>query len=329
MAARDDISIVTGHSSPGLALAPAPIGEGLGLLALTGSAAVHATFLLGLFVLQPSDAPGVAGENVIEVSVVAEQPAPAFDAAMLSLPAPDEPARPVFPVDLEKPQDAPPETAAELAAPAAQEADAAPAETVEFRLALAPPEEPDGLALPAPLPPAPDSAPAAPSPAPRSAEQSPARVTDAAPDKRRAATRPPAQQRSEAPSSATPPKTSAARQPQPRRDASLVLPQAVASDAPPPPGLDIAAFRAAVAQRVAGMKRYPPGARDRGEEGKPIVAFTLDRAGRLASVSLAKSSGHAELDAETLAMVRRAAPFPAPPPGAGLGFSLGVSFRLD
>lgn len=327
MAARDDISIVTSHAPPGMgALAPAPLGEGLGLLALTGSAAVHATFLLGLFVLQPSDAPGTAGENVIEVNVVADQNAAAFDAAALSLPPPDEPAPPVFPAELEELRDAPRATEAERPAPASQ-ADAAPPDPAEFRLALATPEEPDGLALPAPLPPAPDAAPSAPSPTPKAAEQAPHHATTPAPATRQAA--PSSTPQREAKPSATARPKAATREPQPRREASLAPERAIASDAPPPPGLDIAAFRAAVAQRVAGMKRYPPAARDRGEEGKPVVAFMLDRAGRLVSVSLAKSSGHADLDAETLAMVRRAAPFPAPPPGAGLGFSLGVNFRLD
>jgi TonB family protein len=93
-------------------------------------------------------------------------------------------------------------------------------------------------------------------------------------------------------------------------------------------GADVAAFRAGVAARVAAMKRYPPGARGRGETGRPVVAFQLSPSGALAGASLSRSSGHAELDAEALAMVRRAAPFPKPPSGAPRNFSIGVSFDL-
>ena len=63
-------------------------------------------------------------------------------------------------------------------------------------------------------------------------------------------------------------------------------------------------------------KRYPPGAQARGERGTVYVRFTIDASGNVQSVSLSRSSGHAELDQEVLAMVRRASPVPAPPPGA-------------
>jgi protein TonB len=55
--------------------------------------------------------------------------------------------------------------------------------------------------------------------------------------------------------------------------------------------------------------RRPP---SRGQQG-PRSAFTLSRSGG-ASQPLGGSSGHSALDAETLAMVRRAQPFPAFPP---------------
>ena len=93
-------------------------------------------------------------------------------------------------------------------------------------------------------------------------------------------------------------------------------------------GADIGAFRSAVAARVAAMKRYPAGARGRGETGRPVVAFSVSPAGGLGGVSLARSSGHGELDSEALSMVRRAAPFPRPPAGAPRSFSIGVSFDL-
>jgi colicin import membrane protein len=66
----------------------------------------------------------------------------------------------------------------------------------------------------------------------------------------------------------------------------------------------------------------------RGAEGSPVVSFSLDDAGRAFAVSLGRSSGHADIDAETLAMVRRAVPFPAPPRGAPHAFSAAISFQL-
>jgi TonB family protein len=96
----------------------------------------------------------------------------------------------------------------------------------------------------------------------------------------------------------------------------------------PVSGAQIAAFRLDVARRVAQLKRYPSGARQRGEIGAPKVTFALAPSGALASVSLTRSSGHGELDAEALSMVRRAAPFPKPPVGAPRSFSISVSFDL-
>ncbi|MGV8842244.1 MAG: energy transducer TonB family protein [Pseudomonas sp.] len=71
-------------------------------------------------------------------------------------------------------------------------------------------------------------------------------------------------------------------------------------------------------------KRYPNAARRRGAEGTSLVRFSLDGAGKVLSVSLAKSSGNAALDRATLAMIRRAQPLPAPPAELLKGGSLEV-----
>jgi TonB family protein len=85
-------------------------------------------------------------------------------------------------------------------------------------------------------------------------------------------------------------------------------------------------YKGLVFGRVARAKRYPDSARARGESGQAIVAFTVDDSGALTSVSLAQSSGFADLDAEALAMVRQVAPFPPPPPGADRSFAAAIAF---
>ena len=48
-------------------------------------------------------------------------------------------------------------------------------------------------------------------------------------------------------------------------------------------------------------------------QGVTRLAFRLDRRGRVVMSRIAQSSGSAALDQETLALIRRAQPFPAPP----------------
>ncbi|MBV8962350.1 MAG: TonB family protein [Hyphomicrobiales bacterium] len=89
------------------------------------------------------------------------------------------------------------------------------------------------------------------------------------------------------------------------------------------------AYRGIVIGHLASFKRYPPAARARGAQGSPAVSFTIDGSGRVMSVSLTRASGDPDIDAEIVAMVHRASPFPAPPPGAPHLFSAGVNFRLQ
>ena len=60
-------------------------------------------------------------------------------------------------------------------------------------------------------------------------------------------------------------------------------------------------------------KRYPRAAQARRQEGVAQVRFTIDRDGNVLSVRLDRSSGVPSLDEETVEMVRRASPLPAPP----------------
>jgi colicin import membrane protein len=82
---------------------------------------------------------------------------------------------------------------------------------------------------------------------------------------------------------------------------------------------------------VGGMlervKHYTETARQRRAKGIAIVGFILDESGQIRSVSLLRSSGEADLDVESVALVHRAAPFP-PPPGAHDSFAIEVAFGM-
>ena len=75
-------------------------------------------------------------------------------------------------------------------------------------------------------------------------------------------------------------------------------------------------------------KRYPGAARARGDEGVAQVRFSIDKAGNVLSAKLVKSSGSAQLDEEVVALVHRASPVPAPPPGAPLTITAPVRFNI-
>jgi protein TonB len=60
------------------------------------------------------------------------------------------------------------------------------------------------------------------------------------------------------------------------------------------------------------------------------VFFTIDRQGRLIDSRIVRSAGAAALDAEALALLDRAQPFPAPPPQlAGERVNLTVPIRFN
>jgi protein TonB len=74
----------------------------------------------------------------------------------------------------------------------------------------------------------------------------------------------------------------------------------------------IGQWEAQVTLRLADQRRFPPQAR--GQNGAAKVGFTIDRSGHLISATLIESTGSPLLDAEAIAMVKRAQPFPPPPP---------------
>ena len=90
------------------------------------------------------------------------------------------------------------------------------------------------------------------------------------------------------------------------------------------PGADRAtedSYKSLVFGLLERAKQIPASAQARGARGAALVSFQLDRAGNLVTVSLVRSSGDRELDAEAVALVRRASPFPKPPVGVMLNFT--------
>lgn len=78
-------------------------------------------------------------------------------------------------------------------------------------------------------------------------------------------------------------------------------------------------------------KKYPRAARREGKEGSAGVAFTLDRSGKVLSAKLTNSSGSTDLDAEAVAVLERASPFPAPPADvarASISLRLPIKFQI-
>lgn len=76
-----------------------------------------------------------------------------------------------------------------------------------------------------------------------------------------------------------------------------------------------ATWRSAIMAHLNRHKRLPAG----GGRGTSQVVFTIDRAGRVLSARLFKSSGEATVDQEAVALAHRASPVPAPPSDVGGG----------
>ncbi|MEO0380606.1 MAG: TonB family protein [Pseudomonadota bacterium] len=64
-----------------------------------------------------------------------------------------------------------------------------------------------------------------------------------------------------------------------------------------------------------------------GTRGTATIAFRIAGGGALAALSIARSSGNATLDQAAMRVIQRAAPFPAPPPGARRSFSIQIKGR--
>lgn len=83
--------------------------------------------------------------------------------------------------------------------------------------------------------------------------------------------------------------------------------------------------------QIERYKRYPAEAQARGDRGVVKLAFSVDRQGGVHNARVVGSSGSLILDHETLAMIERAAPLPAPPadlPGARIAVVVPISYSI-
>ncbi|QOG19767.1 MULTISPECIES: energy transducer TonB [Bradyrhizobium] len=221
---------------------------------------------------------------------------------------------PAILIDMTPETSAPQSTPLDIApGPLMQQADASPPEpmqqqVVEEMIPQTPPQEkPDVVAPPEtkiePVPPKPEPAKVVPVEKPL-----PAKPKVVRPDARK-------------PSDATPaPRTSAP--PRAEREApmaSAVNAGSVASA--------IATYNQRVRAHLMRFHQYPASAN--GQKGVARLSFTLGRGGQVLSSRLGGSSGVAVLDAQAMAMLRQAQPFPPVPPEityATVPISIGVAF---
>ena len=100
---------------------------------------------------------------------------------------------------------------------------------------------------------------------------------------------------------------------------------------PKPSAAQVASWHRKIALQVERHKGYPGNARARHQTGTAELAFTLDRNGKVLSSRVIRSSGVAALDQETIDTVRRAQPFPSPPPnmpGETFEFTVPIRFNI-
>jgi periplasmic protein TonB len=224
---------------------------------------------------------------------------------------------PAIMVDMAPVTSAPQPTQLDLApGPVMQQADASPPEAakqeaVEEQIAPTPPQEKPEVVAP------PEQKQATPQ------KLEPAKVT---PEAKPAPVKPKVVRAdAKKPTDATPaPRTTAS----PRAERQAPAASAVSTGAS---AAAVASYKQMVAAHLQRFKQYPPAAKAAGQQGTARVSFTLSRSGGVMSAGLGGSSGHSALDAETLAMVRRAQPFPPFPTDvkqSSMSFSAPVAFYI-
>ena len=265
------------------------------------SVALHGAFVLSALLLSQSQTE--RAPEPIAVEIVVER---APDPAPVETPAPAVDTSP--PVVETPPEPAPTPVAVETPAPA-------PEPVAETPPPPEPTPTPQAVETPAPAP--------TPTPPP---------VAETPPPPPVAKVEPPKPAPSPAPKKLDrPPQTPAKPKPTPRPTASAAASAAPSTPVRPPAAASasVGEYRDAVYARLRSRQHFPEAARESGAHGTAELTFTLDATGQLQAVSLLKSSGNAELDADALATVRRSAPFAPPPPGAPREFPVKLHYALQ
>jgi protein TonB len=78
-------------------------------------------------------------------------------------------------------------------------------------------------------------------------------------------------------------------------------------------------------------KRYPETARERGEEGRVVLHFGVERSGRVTEFAVVRSSGYPDLDVAVEEMMRGATlpGFPADMPQSTVSVTVTLRFSLE
>lgn len=105
--------------------------------------------------------------------------------------------------------------------------------------------------------------------------------------------------------------------PEPEKPAPPSPPSPPPVAAPPPaalpPSKATQTWQGLVLVQLERFKRYPSDAQFHRQQGVVWLRFTMSRDGKVLSAAIDKGSGYDTLDAEALALVKRAQPLPKPP----------------
>jgi protein TonB len=85
-------------------------------------------------------------------------------------------------------------------------------------------------------------------------------------------------------------------------------------------GTEEATYNAVLLGLILKQQHMPPGAELHHQDAKVLIGFFIDERGNLTHQQLYRTSGLPGLDQAAIEAVRRAAPFPPPPPGIPHGF---------
>jgi TonB family protein len=91
-----------------------------------------------------------------------------------------------------------------------------------------------------------------------------------------------------------------------------------------------AGYRALRSAWLERHKRYAEQPRERREQGKAVLQFTVDRSGRILGFAVIRSSSDPDLDAAVENVMRDASlqAFPADMPESSITVSVGIRFSL-